>query len=290
MATKPNVAELVSQMPEVDKPGTASKFTGPDPVAAAKIFAEIFAGGSESILELIDLVKAPDDADFKDYKAAYVVHGLVLSAGVAGREKERRQLAGLLASRLSGEKSSAATKTYFIQELQACGGRDVVPALARALSDESLAEPATRALLSIRDGVGPELQRAFATAKGRQRVGIVLALGQLAEPPALPVLRESLRDEDAAVRLAAAWSLAKMGDAASAEAILKLANGAIGHERSQATHTCLLLAETLVAAGKTTEARQLLIRLRDSRQEESERFMRDAADRSLKALQPHGAA
>ena len=70
MATKPNVAELVSQMPEVDKPGTASKFTGPDPVAAAKIFAEIFAGGSGSILELIDLVKAPEDADFKDYKAA----------------------------------------------------------------------------------------------------------------------------------------------------------------------------------------------------------------------------
>jgi HEAT repeat protein len=290
MATKPNVAELVSQMPEVDKPGTASKFTGPDPVAAAKIFAEIFAGGSGSILELIDLVKAPDDADFKDYKAAYVVHGLVLYAGVPGREKERRQLAELLASRLSGEKSSAAAKTYFIQELQACGGRDVVPALARALSDEALAEPATRALLAIREGVGPELQRALTNARGRQRVGIVLALGQLAEPLALPVLRESLRDEDAAVRLAAAWSLAKMGDAASAEAIFKLADGATGDDRRQSTSTCLLLAETLVASGKTTEARQLLIRLRDSRQEESERFMRDAADRALKALQPHGAA
>lgn len=237
---------------------------------------------------MIDLVKAADDADFKDYKAAYVVHGLTIYAGVPGREKERRQLAELLASRLSGEKPSAATKVYFIQELQTCGGREVVPALAKALSDEALAEPATRALLAIRDGVGPVFLRALPSAKGRQRVGIVLALGKLAEPPALPALRETLRDEDAAVRLAAAWSLAKMGDAASAEAIFKLADGATGHERSQATSTCLLLAETLAASGKTTEARQLLLRLRDSRQEEAERFIRDAAERALKALQPQG--
>src|SRR6266545_6934284 len=123
-ATKPNVAALVDQMPETDrdiqakaeeakqqaqadapkpKPdrwGAASKFTGPDPDAAEKIFAEILSGGRESITELLGLVREPSDADYKNYKASYVLHGLVILAGRAGQENQRRLLADTLASQL----------------------------------------------------------------------------------------------------------------------------------------------------------------------------------------------
>src|SRR6185295_2427450 len=95
-ATKPNVAALVEQMPETDrdiqakadearqqaqpdapdkpkpKPdrlGATSKFTGPDPDKAEKIFTEILSGGRESVMELIELVREPSDADYKNYKA-----------------------------------------------------------------------------------------------------------------------------------------------------------------------------------------------------------------------------
>lgn len=288
MATKPNVAELVSQMPEVDKPGTASKFTGPNPEAANKIFAELFAGGHESLVELISLIRTPGDADYTDYKAGYVLHGLAVYAGAPGREKERALLAGLLAGALSEGKASPETKALFIQEIQYCGAAECVLALTRLLGDATLAEPATRALLSVRAGVAPVLQRALTEAKGRQRVGLVLALGRLADPAALPALREALRDQDMSVRLAAAWSLASMGDAASAGALVKLADGATGNDRTQATDACLLLAETLAGSGKVTDARQLLTRLRDSRQEESERYVRDAADRALQSLHSRG--
>ncbi|HKX63178.1 MAG TPA: hypothetical protein VJS65_15060, partial [Verrucomicrobiae bacterium] len=83
-ATKPNVAALVDQMPETDKDiqakqeeeksaalpdapdkpkprpdrwGAASKFTGPDPEAASKIFTEILSGGRDSLIELLALVR-----------------------------------------------------------------------------------------------------------------------------------------------------------------------------------------------------------------------------------------
>src|ERR1044072_1699981 len=116
-APKPNVAALVEQMPETDrdiqakadqakqqaqpdvadrpkpKPdpwGAASKFTGPDPAAAEKIFVEIFSGGRESIRELSNLVPEPSDPDYKNYKAGYVLHGLVILAGRTGQESNRR--------------------------------------------------------------------------------------------------------------------------------------------------------------------------------------------------------
>jgi HEAT repeat protein len=187
-------------------------------------------------------------------------------------------------------KASPETKAFFIQEIQCCGAAECVPALARMLGDESLAEPATRALLSIRDGVAPVLQRALADAKGRPRVGVVLALGRLADPASLPSLRDALRDPDAAVRLAAAWSLASMGDAVSVEPIFKLADGATGQDRHQATDVCFLLAETLASSGKVNDARQLLTRLRDTRQEEAEHHVRDAAYRALKSLHSSGTA
>src|SRR5512142_1377642 len=125
---KPNVAELVEQMPETDadirakqkaaqeaagqnqtdpnkkparepKLGEASKFTGPDPEAAYKIFEAIIDGGQESLLDLLGLIRDPSESDYKNYKAAYVLHGIALLAGRAGQEERRK----LFAETLAGE-------------------------------------------------------------------------------------------------------------------------------------------------------------------------------------------
>src|SRR5439155_16039598 len=89
-----------------DRWGAASKFTGPEPDKAEKIFAAILSGGRESILELLELVREPGDADYKNYKAGYVLHGLVIYVGRAGREIQRRLLAATLASQLEGDRHS----------------------------------------------------------------------------------------------------------------------------------------------------------------------------------------
>jgi len=85
------------------------------------------------------------------------------------------------------------------------------------------------------------------------------------------------------VRIAAGAGLAKIGDAGAADALLKAAEVGPGWERVQATKNCLVLAENLTAAGKKAEAARIYSRLRDTRNEPSERYVREAAEAALAA-------
>ncbi|MEK7684434.1 MAG: hypothetical protein AAB466_03315 [Verrucomicrobiota bacterium] len=208
--TKTDVAALVAQMPEVDNPGQASKFTGPDPQAAAKIFAEILAGGRESILELIALLREPGDPEYKDYKAGYVLHGLALQAGRPGQEERRRLFAETLASQLGNDKLSQGVKGFLIRELQVAGGQEVVEALGKQLRDMELCEYATQALLAIRDGAAAQLRGALRGATGKNRVTLIQALGVVRDAESIAVLKEAQAEPDRDVRNAAAWALANI--------------------------------------------------------------------------------
>lgn len=295
-ATQPNVAELVARMPEVDrqkpnedpKPGQQGKFTAPNPDVAEKIFLEILAGGRDSVQTLVRLVRAPGDSDFQDYKAGYVLHGLVILVGRPGKEEDRLLVSGLLAAELARDKASKSVKAFLIQELQTCGGKEVVPALAAQLAEPELCEPAARALLSIRDGAKEALRTALRDGKAAQRLTLVQALGVARDAEAAPLLKETLRDSNRELRLAAAWGLANCGEASAATALLKLAGEAEDWERSQATKACLLLAERLLAAGQKPEAIRIYTHLRDTRPDRSERHIREAADRALNTLKSSG--
>jgi HEAT repeat protein len=308
--TKPNVAALVEQMPETDrdiqakadeakqqaqpdapkpKPdrwGAASKFTGPDPDAAEKIFAEILSGGRESITQLLGLVREPSDADYKNYKASYVLHGLVILAGRTGQENQRRLLAETLASQLGSNKHSKAVKAAIIRELRTLGGKESVSALGRQLLDDELGSDAALALLTIRDGVAPQFRAAFGKSKGRNRVTIIQALGVLQDIDSTAALKKALSEQDRDVRRTAAWALANLGEASATDALLKSADSAEGWERTEATRHCLLLAERLAAGGKPSQANRIYAHLRDTRKDPSERHIRETAEKALGVGRP----
>jgi HEAT repeat protein len=308
-----NVAALVEQMPDTDKEiqtkqeaakpatsperadppkpkpnrwGAASKFTGPDPVVAEKIFNEILSGGRESILELLRLVRDPSDNDYQNYKAGYVLHGLVLQAGRPGQEIPPRILTEALASQLSSEHHSTAAKGFFIRELRVLGGQEVVSILGKLLLDAQLCEDAAQALLTIRDGAAAQFRSALKDAKGANRVTVIQALGVLQDTAAAASLKTALNDEDRDVRRSAAWALANLGEASVAAALLQSADDVQGWERTQATKACLLLAERLAASGKNPQAVQIYTHLRDTRKDPKERHVRQAAERALAALPP----
>ena len=307
-ATKPNVAALVEQMPDTDndikakqeeakaqaqpenpdqpkpKPtplGAASKFTGPDPDAAEKIFTAILSGGRDSIRELLALVREPSDADYKNYKASYVLHGLVILAGRTGQEKQRRLLADTLASQLGSDKPSKAVKAVFILELRALGGKESVSAVGKLLGDDELCSDAALALLTIRDGVAPQFRGALAKSKGRNRVTIIHALGALQDDDSATVLKKALGEPDRDVRRTAAWALANIGDASATDALLKSADSAESWERTEATQDCLLLAERLAATGKRAQAERIHTHLLATRKDPSERHIRETAEKAL---------
>jgi len=311
-ATKPNVAALVEQMPDTDKDiqakaeeakqqaqpeasdkpkpkpdrlGAASKFTGPDPDDAEKIFAAILSGGRNSIVELLELVREPSDSDYKNYKPTYVLHGLVICTGRAGQENQRRLLARTIASRLDSDKHSKAAKAVFIRELRVLGGKESVDALGKQLLDDELCGDAAQALLTSHEGVVSQFRAALNTSKGRNYVTILQALGVLQDKASSAAFKKALTDENRDVRRTAAWALANIGEASSADALLKSADAAEGWERTEVTNACLLLAEKLAAANQKPHASRIYVHLRDTRTDPTERHVREAAEQALNAIQ-----
>lgn len=287
---KPNVAALVAQMPDTDRQklnpndanavNTGCKFTGPDPAEAQKSFAAILAGGRESILELLALLRDPSDDDFKDYKAGYVLHGLCLIA----KDEQRRTLAEAMASQLKGAAHSPAAKRILIRQLQVAGGKEAVAALGESLADAELCDNAVQALLAIREGVAGSLRKALDMATGPNLAAVVQALGELQDRESLAAQRRLLSHEDPDVRRCAARALARLGDEESAPAILKLADTSTGWERTHATGLCHSLAEHLATAGKKDAAARIHTHLRDTRTDPEELHVKESAARALEAL------
>jgi HEAT repeat protein len=114
-------------------------------------------------------------------------------------------------------------------------------------------------------------------------VGIVNALGLLKDASAAGPLRDAVKASDADTKRAAAWALANIGDAGSADLLLKAAAAAEGYERTAATDACLLLAENLSAAGRKDEARKIYVHLWESTADETEGHLREASRIGLKS-------
>jgi HEAT repeat protein len=286
--SKPNVAALIAQMPDTDQQklnpndakavNTASKFTGPEPAEAEKAFAAILAGGRESILEVIAVLREPLDADFKDYKAGYVLHGLCLIA----KDEQRRTLAEAIASQLKDGPHSPLTKKTLIRELQVAGGKESIAALGECLANAELCDSAVQALLAIREGVIEPLRKALGIAEGRNLVAVIQALGELRDTESLPALRKLLTHEQSDLRRAAAVALTSLADAESADVLLKLADASTGWERAHDTDLCFVLAEKLAAAGNRDAATGIYTHLRESRKDE--RHISEVVARGLEAL------
>jgi HEAT repeat protein len=277
-----SIAALVAQMPEVDTPGKASKFTGPHPDAATDIYDEILKDGRKAVRELIHLVRAPSDPDFQDYRAGYLLHGLAMYVGDPGKEAQRRLVTDVLTDALGRSEATQATRALLIRELQYAGNADALKPLGKFLSDEELCEPAAQAMLAIGGkAVGERFLSALRSSEGKRRATIVQALGTLREAGALKPLLSVLQEKEPDTRLAAAWAVANIGAPEAINPLLQAAEKAEGWERIQANNACLILAERLVESGKKAEARRLYAQLRDTRTAPAERHIREAAERAL---------
>lgn len=277
MARTQDVAALVGKMPDPDKHGKLDGIPWPE---AEKIYDEILKGGRPAVVKLVEMLREVDDGE--DYKVRYTLHGLALYVGRPGKEREREALAAALVSQLGGGRPKPV-QGFLIRELQLVGGKESVGALGKLLMDEDLYSDAALALLSIREGAAEPFRKALPGSGGRRRLTMIQALGVLRDAESVPALREAARDPDRDTRLAALWGLARIGDAGSADLLLKAADAPPGWERIQAAKCCLLLAERLTAAGRKAEAAKIGRRLQETRTDSSETYVREAAGRILDA-------
>jgi len=276
MAPSAKLKTLVNQMPDPDKRGTYGQM---DKAKIEKAIAEIHKGGRDNVAGLIDMLVEPPKGD--DIKPHYALHVLAVHVCKVAGGKARAEFARTVASRLADRPKGAGE--FLIRQLQVAGGKEVVPALGKALLNTALCEPAAQALVSIGDGAADQLCAAVGKVKGRCRLTIIRSLGDLADEKAGGALRQALGDDDGDVRIAATWGLARLADAGSAGAMLKAADERKGWERIKHTKACLLLAENLLAAGNKPAATRIYTHLRKTRTKPSELYIRQAAQRGLAA-------
>jgi HEAT repeat protein len=275
MKTQDKIAELVDQVPALDKRGT---FTGPTWEEAIPMLDGLLAAGREGIVAVVAMLKDVDDGS--DYKARYALHALAQYVGRPGKEAQRKTLVDALASQVGGDRSKGV-QGYVARQLQVIGTKDAAPALGKLLSDGDLCEDGAQALLAIRDGAVAEFRKALPDLKGGPRLTALQALGVLADAESAEAMKAALSDADAEIRLCGAWGLARIASAEAVDAVFKLSTGASGWERIKATSSALLLAERLLAAGKKADAAKMYRLLKESRTEKSEAYVLEAATEGL---------
>jgi len=250
-----------------------------DKKATDEAIATLHKGGPAAVAGVIDTLVANDPA--VDSKSRHALHALVHHVCGLKDEAARATLAKALAAPIGGDKPKEV-QAFLIHQVRLCGGKEVVPALAKVVLDEELSDPAIAALLSIKDDAATPLREAMPKAKGRMKLAIAQALGVLKDAESVSMLRAATKDEDRDTRIAACRSLAEIGDGGAADLLIK-ATAAEGWERTQAVNSCFVLAEILVVAGKKVEAAKLYRHLHDSRTDPKEAYVKDAAIRGLAA-------
>lgn len=275
MKTQDKIAELVDQVPALDKRGT---FTGPSWEEATPMLDGLLAAGRDGLAAVVAMLKEVDDGS--DYKARYALHALAQYVGRPGKEAARKTFVDALASQLGGDRSKGV-QAYVARQLQVVGTKDAAAALGKLLPDAELCEWAAQALLAIRDGAVAEFRKALPELKGGPRVTVLQALGVLDDAESAEPMKAALADGDAEVRLAGAWGLARIAAADAVDPVFKLSTGATGWERIKATSFALLLAERLLAAGKKSDAAKMYRLLKESRTEKPEAYVLEAATEGL---------
>ena len=276
MANEPSaLAKLIDSLPDPDERGLLSDI---DKQVVDDVTSQIHEGGRESLIALVDMLVEPGKGD--DVKARYALHCLAVHVCKLDNDRVRGAFATTLASQLGGNRPKGVQK-YIIEQLQVAAGTEVAATLGQMLLDEQLCESAAQALAAIGDGAADQLRDALPKSRGKNRLTIIQNLGVLRDAASSDLLKVALADEDREIRLAAGWALANMGDASSADLLLRAAAAGEGYERVKATKACLLLAERLAAEGDKEAAVKIYRRLRDTRAGSDEAYVREAAEEAL---------
>ncbi len=262
--------------------GRGSKFTGPDPAITDKLAQEIFDGGRKSIRELLALVRDPGDVYYKGYKPEYLVHCLAVYAAHPEKEKDRKLLVRTFTSELDDKATPKHLQFMLLRELGWIGNADAIKTLGRFLSDESLCDEAASVLAAIgTPAAGEQFRKAFANSRGKCRLTIAQSLGTFGDIESVTALHDALIEPNDALRLVAAWSLARIADPRSINPLLKFATEATGYTRTKVTQYCLLLAETLSRVGRPNEAIRIYNYLKQTRTAPEDKYLQELLTRRI---------
>ncbi len=267
IAKFPTPAKKDGKLAEVDKKATD---------AAVK---QLLKNPEQSVAGLIDLLAQKEN----DVRIQHVLHAMVMDAGDKKNQQVRKVVAKALGRTLDSDLPKPVQK-FVVRQLQLIGDESQVEPIGRLLAEKELTEPAAQALLAIKTNAADQFRAALPKVTGKKKAVVAQGLGVLKDKKAAKLLRQVLEDKDRDNRLTAAWALANLPDASSADRLLKLADSAKGYERNNLTNSCFLLAKNLLETGDKAGARQIYSHLQKTRTDKSERFVKKAAEKGLASI------
>jgi len=162
-----------------------------------------------------------------------------------------------------GSPVPVAAKDAVCRMLRTIGGTSSVPALAALLADEKLIHMACYALERMpAQEAGQTMRTALPHAAGKQKIGLIGALGVRGEADSVEPLRSLLAAGDSAIATAAALALGAIGSLAAAEALVAAeANAGAKSAIADASMAC---AEKLLVTGNKSAAKAIYQKLLSS--------------------------
>ncbi|MCH8923774.1 MAG: hypothetical protein IIA67_11590 [Planctomycetes bacterium] len=166
----------------------------------------------------------------------------------AARRKLEDQLAPVLKTG-----ASRSAKDFVCRQLMVIGTASSVPTLAALLPDKDLSHMARYALERIpAPEAGQALRDALPKLSGELKIGVIGSLGVRQDADSTSALGELVGYADAAIARAAAIALGANRSAAAAKALT--AGKPNAEAKSAVTDASLACAESLLAAGKNSDA------------------------------------
>lgn len=245
-AAAPPPADLAARVSSI-----LERFPAESAAARDALAAEIQRLGPGAIALVCARVEPQQKGD--DSRARFAVNGLAVHATRPGAESERAAVAGALLAALA-KASDPTVAAFFLSQLQLAGGKESIRPLRRYLLDETLAGPASAALLAIG---GQEATKTLLSALGEAprgaRLALVQALGDARSRDAVKAILPLADSGDEGLRRAARFALANTGDPRASSVLAKTRVAASYPERQEAPVLYLLHARRLIESGMTRE-------------------------------------
>ena len=248
-ADKPPAADLHARVSAI-----LARFPAETPARKDALCAELLTLGPGAVADVCARVLPPGKGD--DSRARFAVNGLSVHVTRPGAEAERALFARALLDSLA-RAQDATVAAFFLSQVQLVGKQESIRPLERYLVDETLAGPATAALLAIGGPQGTRaMVKALDKAPGTARLALVQALGEARSPEAVKKILPLAESADEGLRQAALFALANIGDPAAGEVLSRSRVAASYRERAAGPALYLLYARRLVESGRRAEGLQ----------------------------------
>ncbi|HMI04185.1 MAG TPA: DUF1080 domain-containing protein [Pedobacter sp.] len=236
--TTTRIADLLAQLPAKDA------------AQLERNMKEVADLGEEGYVTLISGLTAPGKGN--NALIEYAVGGFTAYATKSGRESLRSMAVGAYTKALE-KVSDKQNKAFIISQFDLAGNDAAVSGLEVYLTDEQLADEASRALAKIGSPAAVSaLVNGLGKANGKAKFAVVEALGHTSSKVAADAIAPLAAGSDKDLAKAGLYALAHIADASSADVLVKAAEQAgYKYDQTNAVAALLVYAEKRVASDKT---------------------------------------